>query len=647
MVKDIYTIMRNDIECVQHPDLYLEKINYSGRYFVDGGMVRKSSKNYCAYYTYDNGLEYQYRANTMVFKSFSNYAGKDLLDFIYSVLNADSEKFILTRNLEVFDLRTYLQHVKKLSVESTEVDDLFIQTLKKYFLNLESIKFIECHIKSECNFNLIKASMTFSKCEIDDIRSFNDTHANLNISESRINKISNATIYAKELEMHSNDITNYDLRTLFLKCNFPNLQSLNVSPSVYNAKYSYGDSFHYLGDSCKNLEYLIIRGKVSTFDFLLSLPNLNAWQINSIFDKAGAWHPDVDSKLESEKIRLRNLSKYQIIKTLTPTLDDRYIIGNLENQRIRNLLSTLQLISYTEEEKDFLLQHQNLIEYYKKDKITHEVDSYYKCSYDKLKYYKKVYDPIMCLGTGIGHYYRILYNMLYEYNPLYDEKNKMLLSKNFIYYIDGIPIIFEPRNKPVRTLDEAKKKMENEDDMARSYEEFLAMIEKEKENPGDIEFGYWKDRIGEVISTSFPYYKYLSDLGDGGKELKRLYDEYIRYEDCRVAARIKNEMYQKKMEKILKEAYDDFNIEEKKYILDYYKYYSIGHICDRSKLEEGPILKSINKKTGGEYKRISNYLKLSYNISCKESYNGVIQSSTFSKIDTTKAKEKILKKADE
>lgn len=663
MKKDIYSIIFNDIMHDQYPDLYYinQKNNLNvpnlfqkkgWRHFTDGGAVRKNGKNYSASYTYDLGNKYNSDAKRMTFTSFSNESGSNLLDFVYSVLNAEPKKYILTKGLKAYDLRKYMLQVKNFDVLSTEVDILFLKTLKKYFPNLEHISFYNCHIKKECNFDFIKTQMLFSDCEIDDIRSFNDTMANLEIRRSTLNKISNATIYSEELVFEDNNVNNSDLKNLFLKCNFPNLVFLDIRAKRGVYPYSFHDSFYYLGDASKKLEYLRVKGKVSTFDFLSKLPNLILTGFHSIQDDFGTWYPAVDNRDEFERIKENNFKKYQIQKTLNPTLNDYYIIPGLEIQRIHELADFLKRISYTDDEKDFLMQNSNILDFYKHSTVDTEVTDYYSCIFDKLSYFKKDSDSYRNLSKA--NYYRIENNMLYQYdpNPL-SNNDKILLCKDFIYYFNGKPIIFEHHHdKPLRTLDEAQKKMEGKKiekfDLEESYyEDFLELMDELQDNPKDITFGSWNDLVNEVVTMGFPYYKYLSDLGDSGKELRRYYDANKRYCDCRDTARKKNELYQEKMKEILEEAYHDFNIEEKKYIIkhkDSYRVDATGIKASMNpELEENEILKSINKKTNGEYERIFKHLKLSYKTYYRESYDDIIEASVFEKIDTSKAKEKIRK----
>ena len=662
MKKDIYEVISNDVMRDEYPDLYYinqeNGINTPNsfqkkgwRHFIDGGAVRKNGESYYASYTYDIGSDYDTRIKGMDFTSFSANSGKDLLDFVYSVLNAEPKNFILTKGLEVYDLRKYMQRIKKINVYNTEIDDLFIRTLKKYFPNLVQIEFIKCHIKNECNFDSIKTQMKFSYCEIDDIRSFNDTMANLEIRRSIINKISNATIYSEEIRLDDNTISNSELKTLFLKCSFPNLNFIDLSPKVECYKYSYLDSFSYLGDAAKKLEYIRVNGKVSSFDFLLKLPNLISTGIHSIQDDLGTWYPDVDSDNELERIKTKNFNEYQIQKTLNPTIDDHYLVPRLEIQRILKQADILKLLSYTEEEKRFLLEHPDIIEFYKNNPVDTEVEDYYSCDFDRLNYYKKNPNPYKNFSKA--NYYRIVNNLLYEYdpNPL-AYNNPILLCKNFIYYFNGKPIIFEHRYKPVRNLEEAQKIIEGKqiekyelDDFF--YEEFLELMDEFKEKSKDVDFGGLNDAVNEVITSGYPYHKYLSSLGEGGRIIKGHYDASKRYNNCRDATRRKNELYQEKMKEVLVEVYDNLTIEEKKYILEYKDSYRIGASGIKAKtnpdLEQNNILESINSKTNGKYENIFKHLKLSYKTYYMGAYKGIIKASTFEKLDTSKAKEKVKK----
>ena len=662
MRKDIYQIISNDIMHDKYPDLhYINQENdinipnsfqkKGWRHFVDGGSVRKNGESYYASYTYDIGSEYECHVKGMNFTSFSDDSGKDLLDFVDSVLNAEPKNFILTKGLEAYDLRKYMQKVKRFTVLNTEIDDLFIRTLKKYFPNLICIEFKNCHIKKECNFDSIKTQMKFCECEMDALRSFNDTRANLEIRRSIINKISNVTIYSEELILDDNNISNSDLKILFLRCSFPNLKFIDLQSKAKYYKYSYLDSLSYLGDAANKLEYIRVNGKVSSFDFLIKLPNLISTGFHSIQDDLGIWYPDVDSDSELERIKAKNFNEYQIQKTLDPTIDEHYIVPGLEIQRILKLADILKLLSYTEEEKRFLLEHPNIIEFYKNIPVDTEVGDYYSCIFDRLDYFKK--DPNPYKNLSKAKYYRIVNNMLYEYdpNPL-AYNNPILLCKNFIYYFNGKPIIFEQRYKSVRTLEEALKKLEGKQvekfDLDEfCYESFLELMDELKANPKDINIGELNDTVNEVVASGFPYYKYLSDLGEGGRKIKGYYETSKRYQNCRNTAWKKNQFYQEKMKEVLEEAYDNLTIEEKKYIIEYEDSYRIGasgiKAITNPKLEQNLILESINKKTNGKYENIFKHLKLSYKTYYMGAYTGIIEASTFEKIDTSKAKIKIKK----
>ena len=168
-----------------------------------------------------------------------------------------------------------------------------------------------------------------------------------------------------------------------------------------------------------------------------------------------------------------------------------------------------------------------------------------------------------------------------------------------------------------------------------------------KASPRNIPFRAWDDVVKEEVVSCFPYHKYLSDLGEGGKEIKKFYDDSKRYNNCRDAAKEKNKFYQEKMKEVLEETYNELTIEEKKYIIEYEDSYRIGasgiKAITNPELEQNSILESIKRKTNGQYEKIFKYLKLSYKTYRMETYNGIIETSTFEKIDTSKAKQRIKK----
>ena len=76
------------------------------------------------------------------------------------------------------------------------------------------------------------------------------------------------------------------------------------------------------------------------------------------------------------------------------------------------------------------------------------------------------------------------------------------------------------------------------------YEEFLELMDEFKEKSKDVDFGGLNDAVNEVVTSGYPYHKYLSSLGEGGRIIKGHYDASKRYNNCRDAARRKNELYQ-------------------------------------------------------------------------------------------------------
>jgi len=626
---EIYKRLQSDIIASKYDDIHLvnqeneinqfntlEKTGWKN--FIDGGCVIKCTPDYKAYYNFDFG--YDKRIMTLNFLSYNGSAGINLLDFINSVINGDPTIFVKVDGLIIKDVRKYLFKIKNINIQSSTVDNLLIQNIKRYFPNLERIDFRNCIIDNNCNFNNLDISLKFSDCLVENIRSFNDCNSDIELSDSSIKKISPTTINSKKINIDSISQTdNIDLKKMFLICNFPLLTDFEIRKKYYDVESkSFNDSFIYMPYSAPNLEKILIEGKIESIEFLTKFKYLIDCDILCSSDDWGLFSTCITNKKEQERIFNRNKQAFEIYKIMHPNEKDDNVIGNLERSRIIKLSHFLSTIYYTVEEKDFYLKSNgNIIEYMLKDKVSSNVDTYYECYYDRLYHKRTINDSVFELGDGIK--YKIIDNMLYSYNY----SNPILVAKNFIYNLNGKPIIFCGGKKPVRTKEEAMQKSKKTSTISLeelSYNEYISFL-KNYDSKEDISIGGLIDYANEAFDYHNVSGKDFLAFGEYGKKIYHLFEIHDRR--CQSMYDIENK--QKKYINLLTDLiimfFDQFNISEKTYLyLHAFDYNLFKPLIDTKENKiynihienEEDIFKTINNKTNGLYKKYIDRIKQTY-----------------------------------
>lgn len=598
------------------------------KYFVDGFRLCKNSVNYTGSFSYDRGAHDKHKIKPLSFVSFTDNAGNDFLDFINSIINGDEKIFLQFKGLEVFDLRRKLFEIENIEIRNTVVDSLLISTINRYFPCLKKINFIKSIIKQECNFDKIKGCLEFNGSIIENIRVFNDTHADIVLWRTEVNKVSNTTINSKELQF--NCITNINIKELFLKCNFPYLENLIVSPAVdmQVREFSYEDNFIYLPSSAPYLENLSIEGKLSSFDFLTDMKNLLRCNIKSIYDFHGSNYPDTSKSSERKKIKKRNIKGYQISKILSPDQEDKYILGKLELDRVRRLAQFNKLLSYSEDEKQQLLTGINPIEYCINSNVNNgEITEFYELYFDYL-YFRNTMNE-KDVRIGLEETYRMLngYIHVYKNREVFNDMKKILICKNYIHNYDGKPILFKSKQRKVSTIKDALKFREKyeyrkgwtyKDLEEDNYHCFLECLNGIRDDEQDIDIGMLIDS-SEVTNYDVTVNSF-KDLGEGGRYIAGIIEKFDRIRNKSLDLKRKHDYYRSLIDELIEQNYAKFTIKEKIFLHLNNKKYQFGFNKWAKEIDvyhlkldyDEDCLKEINMKTNGLYSKYFNMLKLTY-----------------------------------
>lgn len=589
------------------------------RHALDAYSINQRTPDYEGKYTCDKRKDKPFDLSVLTFVSYSNHSGLDLLNFINKILDGDSSIFVHIDNFNIVDLRKKMFEIKKINIRNTNVDDLLLTNIRRYFHSLDEVIFTNCNIKKDCNFNNLKCNIEFDQCNIESIRVFNETKANLKFLRTNIDKIVPTTILSNLVEFPCNNYHIY--KELFLKCNFPNLENFKVYKDKNFIEYSYLDQFKFLPTSAPNLENLYIQGKLSSFDFLLSMKNLLRCNIDSVFNVHSSFFADVDTKEERDKLLKRNKYEYDVQKILTNE-EDKFIIGTLELNRILRLARFNKLLSYDEEElKELLKGNKNFL----KEVSDGEITKFYESYYDTLIQRNTLNEQDVRLGLEDTFYQ--LGNFIYmdrTYKRLgYDKK--IVLAKKHMYRYDGIPIIFMNRKKQIKTIEEATDfrnrypKNENytiEKFNNDEYKDFLKIIDSLDD---EISIGSLLDWIAET--TYFrPSINSFRSLGEGGKYLAGIYEKYKRLHKRSDDVIEKSKSIFDKLLKIILDNYEKFTVEEKLYIYEEIDRYDIStnrhavspDIYNLKELYNSDVVDSINLKTNNLYQKYMNILKMTY-----------------------------------
>jgi len=214
--------------------------------------------------------------------------------FIYTALEKNSglclQKHLeeLKKSMGELELRKRLSEIKFVSINNTFINSLFISTLNQMFPNFEDLEIDNCVIREDCNLGTIKASkIDIRDSIIENITSLNLSQSDLCLLRCNINKLGNTFINSRKITI---DECNIDYYKLFLKSNFPKLETLFIKTCFeYDGYTNEGEnlknSFIYLPYSCPNIKKLRIEAKVDDLDFLVRLTKLEKVSILSTHEE--------------------------------------------------------------------------------------------------------------------------------------------------------------------------------------------------------------------------------------------------------------------------------------------------------------------------------------------------------------------------
>lgn len=553
MEKEIFDLLHNDIISSIMPKVfYVDKHNN-----VENFNIEKTPLNGEIISISDNYNTRFYR-NTLYFESVNPNPSIAFLDYIKNLF----EFLAVGKNTLYYNL---LDDIKKIHITNETVDSLFLNLLVKYFPNIESLTFNNCHIKKDCFFDKSK-KLVFNNCIIEDTKIFNNTQANLEFRDSTINNISIGNIFSSEIDFNN---TKIDFKSLFLKVNFLDLIKLDITNRFLD------DVFTFLPFSAKKLEELRIYGKISSLDFLIKMPNILRCSIESTSDICGNFFSEIANKKEA--LRLRNKKEYREF-TKMAGIDVDTTLASLEVERILRLNHFYKMLKLNAPSKD-------------------KLEGYYKAFYDTLIYYENTEN--LELKDNFLYYF---------FTPL--NKRGYYKALKFMYNNRLVPIVFAGYKPSKRVLVKKSKEVTKKE----VIDYYLSMLEEALE--------FRKD--GATFEEIATIYQDMSEksiteemLNMTDPHLIGEFDVYKRNETRKQELKRKNELYYQELLKLIKDNYPKFNIEEKKYLYftlqdeAIYKYYSLSDFLIKN-IKWVNMEEEINRKTNGRYKTLKNYLHLTF-----------------------------------
>lgn len=603
------------------------------KYYKNGGCVEKITEDYQCGYSFDFECHGSEIRNQMEFVSRRN-AGISFLDFISSVAKADH--LVQTKGLEVWDARKEMNHVIKLYVTDTHVDQLFLDSVHRYLKNLKCVKFAHCTIDSHCDFSKWDISLVFYKCELSSLRSLNDTHANIELDSTFVDKLVPTKILSKNLKIISYSPKNFSLKNFFLCASFPDLQELSVE-ACDETKYSYENDFVFLPYSAPNLKEICIKGKVKNFDFLTYFSHLENASAEAYYADFGNVFPYLTDRKKQEKIKQLYQEEFLIQKYFFGENDD-VVSSNVELLRINKLCEFLSYISYTEDEKDHYMNYQDIFLPTSKD-----FDEYYECVYNQLHLKKQ--EPFSWLDPQERYFF--VQNYLCCLDPFQEYRlgvkthrgKQIVTTKNYMVSSRGIPILFNGRAKAKPMTLEQAEKLQSEPiyDYHMKYRDFLEDV---KNNPPKNDIRVlnlleWAHTFGTSISRDG--HEFL-DMGPYGKKIAHVLLKTFRNEQRFDEVQEKYKHYLKKAIEVLQKHYERFTIQEKIYLYfllerDYrcFHYQQLKALCG----DVEDCSQSVHEKTNGEFfkywKMSQAFYKLSFAL--PNSYDETLKAEWIRKLE--------------
>jgi len=622
--------------------------------YLLGGLVHIFNEKYNGALSFDfNGISKS--TKYISFCSFTEHSGENFKEFYSKILNGKKEDFIWLYDLRAYNIKSQIKEINSIQINNTRVDSSLTKQICSLFPLLESIEFNNCVVASDCAFitdhkieiNFNDCILESSLCLIDSKNDFNFVRCNF--KQINTNIITSCSCYSHHISMFECDINFF---SLFLKTNFPDLEYLRIEHlPEYNEKGNnyqkdLGNSFTFLPDSCPHLNRLRIAASLDNIDFLSRMPFLESI---TIFSSSG----DMDFPLlklndykATKKLEEKNKTRIKIKQILDNNYnaeEKEYYITESEMERILKMNNFYKTFYTTPYEAETLIKFGNnfkdLVSYLLKPDFL-KLDGYYENYFSHLMFRHLKSDAYNITGK--------LKEMKYLYNSLfYDEpKDKIVLTKKCLFYIDGRPIIFnnETRMKPITTEQEALEfrrkypvKPSKNNDLTEDYinqlKEAVQMnVEYGLNNVTVSEFVSNMQTVSSNISLSLVYKDLLRRLESGHEIIYKLYKEeekwhYIEhlrkaYEKCLIA-----------LVNLINRNYSSFTVEELIIIAKYLpeersfesnREFNCNPYFDLHTLylDEASLIKDIDLKCKGNFtkllKSINNMKVLESNLVKKE-----------------------------
>lgn len=313
-----------------------------------------------------------------------------------------------------------------------------IQVFKKFFKKLEKISFHDCVIEKNCSFRELNCDLHFEGCEIKSTNSYNYCEQSIEFLDCKIDKITNAVINSNNIRISGKECNDYMLTLLFLKCHFPNLESLIIGSKLERCEIdnsiNYNSCLYFMPYSCPKLMDLFIQGSVNSFDFLYHFNKLTSCEIRSVDDSIGPYeiyNPYITDELERKEIV--NKSK----RNIETSLDINLALYD----RLAQILKALSCINFFDEEKNLYLYQKTPLEILNPLRCFREQKVNYYYSYDSINGILKLH------FDHAGDYKLVNDNFYYIKRAINTiaimERTKVITSVPFIYHPTGIPIKFD------------------------------------------------------------------------------------------------------------------------------------------------------------------------------------------------------------
>ena len=436
-------------------DMYYNLLDYYGRLIQDepkdfiiliDNSKRKSFKTineniwylkfvdeYASVFYRDEMLESNSLQFALSKKEYSNHFFKYIMDFLTS-----NKSFFhkIINGVLINDYHGEILNITTLILGNAIIDKIMVRNIKKFFKNLRGITLKDCIIAEDALLSDLDCDLNLIGCEIKNINSFGYCVQELRLSRCQIDKIADTTINSSKISIIGNTCEDENLAYLFLKCHFPELEELEIGR---NSKAEDGGTYfnqclNFIPYACPMLISLIIDGKIYSFDFLHHFNQLSYCEIRSVNDTIGVY-PIINPYIVNDKERNEIISKSS--REIKTDMDMHLAMYDKQQE----ILASLSMINYTDEEKRFYLGEAplsillNPLRYFKDEEIKY----YY--TFDSK-------NNNLILHSDHSGETHIINNRFYVIRELLEiyvikQKQQFIPSVPFVYHPTGIPIIFK------------------------------------------------------------------------------------------------------------------------------------------------------------------------------------------------------------